>query len=94
MQGGKCGDRKSGYSAAKGRLPTIAELSAEFDKLLAQKRELNDALPQFNDEMKDLRRIKSNVDKLLDDEHDEDEQRRERDREEMEHEQEAQTANR
>ena len=82
------------YSAAGGRLPTIAELSAKFNELLAQKRELNDALPQINDEIKDLRRAKSKVGKMPDDEHCEENQRRERDREEMEHEQEAQTANR
>lgn len=56
------------YSTADGKLPTLAELSEEFDRLLNQKREDSEALSQQNTELRDLRHIKTNLDTLLSDE--------------------------
>lgn len=56
------------YSAAGGKLPTLAELSEEYDLLLSQKRETGEEVSRLNEELKNLRRIKSNMDTLLDDE--------------------------
>ena len=56
------------YSAADGKLPTLAELSEEFDRLLNQKREDSEVLSQHNTELRDLRHIKTNLDTLLSDE--------------------------
>lgn len=56
------------YSAADGKLPTLAELSEEYDLLLSQKRETGEEVSRLSEELKNLRRIKSNMDTLLDDE--------------------------
>ena len=56
------------YSAAGGKLPTLAELSEEYDLLLSQKRQTGEGLSRLSEELKNLRHIKSNMDTLLDDE--------------------------
>ena len=56
------------YSAADGKLPTLDELSEEYDLLLSQKRETGEELSRLSEELKNLRHIKSNMDTLLDDE--------------------------
>lgn len=56
------------YSAADGKLSTLAELSEEYDLLLNQKRETGEEVSWLNEELKNLWRIKSNMDTLLDDE--------------------------
>lgn len=56
------------YNAANGKLPMLAELSEEYDLLLSQKRETGEEMSRLNEELKNLRRIKSNMDTLLDDE--------------------------
>ena len=56
------------YSAAGGKLPTLSELSEEYDLLLSQKKQAGEQLSHLNDELKNLRQIKSNMDTLLDDE--------------------------
>ena len=56
------------YSAAGGKLPTLSELSEEYDLLLSQKKQAGEQLSHLNDELKNLRHIKSNMDTLLDDE--------------------------
>ncbi len=56
------------YSAADGKLPTLADLSEEYDILLSQKRQTGEELSRLNEELKNLRHIKSNMDTLLDDE--------------------------
>ena len=56
------------YSAANGKLPTLTELSEEYDTLLSQKRETGEEVSRLSEELKNLRRIKSNMDTLLDDE--------------------------
>lgn len=61
-------DAQAIYSAANGKLPTLTELSEEYDLLLSQKRETGEEMPRLNEELKNLRRIKSNMDMLLDDE--------------------------
>ena len=57
------------YSAADGKLPTLSELSQEYDHLLVQKRETGKLLAQRNEELQSLRHIKKNLDTLLADEH-------------------------
>lgn len=57
------------YSAADGKLPTLSELSQEYDRLLVQKRETGKLLAQRNEELQSLRHIKKNLDTLLADEH-------------------------
>lgn len=59
---------QSVYSASDGKLPTLAELTEEFDRLLNQKREDSEALSQQSAELSDLRHIKTNLDTLLSDE--------------------------
>lgn len=56
------------YSAAGGKLPTLSELSEEYDLLLSQKKQVGEQLSQLSEELKNLRHIKSNMDTLLDDE--------------------------
>ena len=56
------------YSAADGKLPTLAELSEEYELLLSQKRQTGEELSRLSEELKNLRHIKSNLDTLLDDE--------------------------
>ena len=56
------------YSAAGGKLPTLSELSEEYDLLLSQKKQAGEQLSQLSEELKNLRHIKSNMDTLLDDE--------------------------
>ena len=56
------------YSAADGKLPTLAELSEEYDLLLSHKRKTGEEVSRLNEELKNLRHIKSNMDTLLDDE--------------------------
>ena len=56
------------YGAANGKIPTLAELSEEYDLLLSQKRETGEEMSRLNEELKNLRHIKSNMDTLLDDE--------------------------
>ena len=56
------------YSAAGGKLPTLDELSEEYDLLLSQKRKTGEEVSRLNEELKNLRHIKSNMDTLLDDE--------------------------
>ena len=56
------------YSAADGKLPTLAELSEEYELLLSQKRQTGEELSRLSEELKNLRHIKSNMDTLLDDE--------------------------
>ena len=56
------------YSAAGGKLPTLSELSEEYDLLLSQKKQAGEQLSHLNDELKNLRHIKLNMDTLLDDE--------------------------
>lgn len=51
------------YSAADGKLSTLAELSEEYDLLLSQKRETGEEVSRLNEELKNLRRIKSNMDR-------------------------------
>lgn len=62
------------YSAAGVKLPTLSELSEEYDLLLSQKKQAGEQLSHLNDELKNLRHIKSNMDTLLDDERFEEEQ--------------------
>lgn len=57
------------YSAAEGKLPTLSELSQEYDRLLVQKREAGKLVGQRNEELQSLRHIKKNLDTLLADEH-------------------------
>ena len=57
------------YSAADGKLPTLSELSQEYDHLLVQKREAGKLVGQRNEELQSLRHIKKNLDTLLADEH-------------------------
>ena len=73
------------YSAAGGKLPTISELSAEYALLLSQKKQAGEQLSHLNDELKNLRHIKSNMDTLLDDERFEEEQTRRMRDTELEH---------
>lgn len=56
------------YGAADGKLPTLSELSEEYDILLSQKRQTGKKLSRLSEELKNLRHIKSNMDTLLDDE--------------------------
>ena len=56
------------YSAAGGKLPTLSELSEEYNLLLSQKKQAGEQLSHLNDELKNLRHIKLNMDTLLDDE--------------------------
>ena len=56
------------YSAAGCKLPTLSELSEEYDLLLSQKKQAGEQLSHLNDELKNLRHIKLNMDTLLDDE--------------------------
>ena len=46
------------YSAADGKLPTLAELSEEYDILLSQKRQTGVELSRLSEELKNLRHIK------------------------------------
>lgn len=55
------------YSSANGKLPTLAELTEEYDLLLGQKRRTWEELSQISEELKNVRNIKSNMDALLDD---------------------------
>ena len=55
------------YQKANGQLPTLAELSAEYDRLLHQKREDSAALAPVQSRLQDLRRIKHNIDIITDD---------------------------
>ena len=55
------------YQKANGQLPTLAELSAEYDRLLHQKREDRAALAPVQSRLQDLRRIKHNIDIITDD---------------------------
>ena len=73
------------YSAAGGKLPTISELSEEYDLFLSQKKQAGEQLSHLNDELKNLRHIKSNMDTLLDDERFEEEQTRRMRDTELEH---------
>ena len=73
------------YSAAGGKLPTLSELSEEYDLLLSQKKQAGEQLSHLNDELKNLRHIKSNMDTLLDDERFEEEQTRRMRDTELEH---------
>ena len=73
------------YSAAGGKLPTISELSAEYALLLSQKKQAGEQLSHLNDELKNLRHIKSNMDTLLDDERFEEEHTRRMRDTELEH---------
>ena len=50
------------------KLPTLSELSEEYDLLLSQKKQTGEQLSHLNDELKNLRHIKLNMDTLLDDE--------------------------
>ena len=50
------------YSAAGGKLPTLSELSEEYDLLLSQKKQAGEQLSHLNDELKNLRHIKLNMD--------------------------------
>ena len=59
------------YSAANGKMPTLAELSEEYELLLSQKRQTGEGLSRLSEELKNLRHIKSNMDTLLDDERNE-----------------------
>lgn len=56
------------YSKAGGKLPTLAELSEEYDQLLAQKREDGVQLQTLKHEVADLQHIKSNLDIITADE--------------------------
>ena len=56
------------YGAAGGKLPTLSELSEQYELLLSQKKQAGEQLSHLNDELKNLRHIKSNMDTLLDDE--------------------------
>ena len=56
------------YSAANGKMLTLAELSEEYELLLSQKRQTGEGLSRLSEELKNLRHIKSNMDALLDDE--------------------------
>lgn len=55
------------YQKANGQLPTLAELSAEYDLLLHQKRDDSAALAPVQSRLTDLRRIKRNIDIITDD---------------------------
>lgn len=55
------------YQKANGQLPTLAELSAEYDRLLHQKRDDSAALAPVQSRLTDLRRIKRNIDIITDD---------------------------
>lgn len=55
------------YQKANGQLPTLAELSAEYDRLLHQKREDSAALAPEQSRLTDLRRIKRNIDIITND---------------------------
>ena len=54
--------------ARRPKLPTLSELSEEYDLLLSQKKQAGEQLSHLNDELKNLRHIKLNMDTLLDDE--------------------------
>lgn len=55
------------YQKANGQLPTLAELSAEYDLLLHQKNDDSAALAPVQSRLTDLRRIKRNIDIITDD---------------------------
>lgn len=55
------------YQKANGQLPTLAELSAEYDRLLHQKRDDSAALAPVQSRLTDLQRIKRNIDIITDD---------------------------
>lgn len=55
------------YQKANGQLPTLAELSAEYDRLLHQKRDDSAALAPVQSRLTDLRRIKRNMDFITND---------------------------
>ena len=73
------------YSVAGGKLPTLSDLSEEYALLLSQKKQAGEQLSHLNDELKNLRHIKSNMDTLLDDERFEEEQTRRMRDTELEH---------
>ena len=75
------------YSAAGGKLPTLSELSEEYNLLLSQKKQAGEQLSQLSEELKNLRHIKSNMDTLLDDERFEEKQTQRMRDTEPEHEQ-------
>lgn len=55
------------YQKAGGQLPILVELSAEYDRLLLQKREDSAALAPVQSRLTNLRRIKHNIDIITDD---------------------------
>ena len=55
------------YQKANGQLPTLAELSDEYDRLLHQKRDDSAALAPVQSRLIDLQRIKRNIDIITDD---------------------------
>ncbi len=57
------------YTKYDGRLPTLTELSEEYDRLLEQKREYSSSLQTLKRELTDLWHIKTNVDTIIEDEH-------------------------
>ena len=56
------------YAKAGGKLPTLAELSAEYECLLCQKRADSAALAEVKAEVSSLWHIKTNMDTIASDE--------------------------
>lgn len=56
------------YAKADGKLPTLAELSAEYERLLCQKRADSTALAEAKAEVSSLWHIKTNMDTIASDE--------------------------
>lgn len=56
------------YAKAGGKLPTLAELSAEYERLLCQKRADSTALAEAKAEVSSLWHIKTNMDTIASDE--------------------------
>ena len=55
------------YAKADGKLPTLAEISAEYSKLLEQKRADSALLDEAKAELTDLYHIKKNLDIIAED---------------------------
>ena len=56
------------YAKENGKLPTLAELSAEYERLLCQKRADSAALAEAKAEVSSLWHIKTNMDTIASDE--------------------------
>ena len=70
------------YTKADGKLPTLAEISAEYTKLLDQKREDSALLDEAKTELTDLYHIKKNLDIIAEDEPNEEKEKKRSERNE------------